>query len=539
MASTTQMQTQPQDPAPAELLKYLPEYEVVICTGCSYAVQPKAISRHLKEIHRVLRSRRRRFDLYVSGLKLRDPHDVEPPSEPGQFPVPYLPVESGFRCREMGCQHMCASTKRMEAHWRNEHGRKGVAQRDYSPTPLQTFFRGNLLRYFTSPDGQIAGLHTPVSLPHSEDVFISEIPPPTPSLNTTDTALLTHYFTTTYQTFVTGPETIPLWQDVIPTLATTQPFLLHGLLACTALHKAYLTHDPALKHQYTLLAYNHQDTALPGFRSATATPTPENCHATLAFSHLLIVYTFASELSISTGRDQPSLFLADTHTNRHHQSEFPIQPLPNWLYFMRGSCCMLQGVMDYILTGPVHALFDAWKYQPREEDDGGRETVLLRHLLSIIPPVGIESALLPLTPGSTASISAAGTAGDLRSHWTPSTIATYTQAARQLNTSFLYLRRQHPATITAWNVLRVWPMVVSLDYINLLAAEHPGALILLAHYCILLKSMERFWYFEGKARVLIVGIQRRLGLGWGGYIGGALECVLGGVDPGVWVQEAS
>ncbi|KAL4867802.1 hypothetical protein BDV12DRAFT_209519, partial [Aspergillus spectabilis] len=521
----------PNDLAPAELLKYLPDYEVVICTACSYAVQPKAVSRHLKEIHRVLRSRRRKFDLYVTGLRLRDPQDVEPPSDPGQFPVPYLPVEPGFRCRVPGCDHMCASTKRMEAHWRHYHGRKGYRHEDYTPTPLQTFFRGNLLRYFTSPDPS-AVLNTPVSLPAIDDTCIPE----TTTLTTTDTSLLTHYFTTTYRTFVTGPETTPLWQSVIPTLATQHGFLLHGLLACTALHKAYLSHGPALKQSYTLLACTHQDVAFPGFRAAIANPTIENSHAILAFSHLLIIYSFASSTTNPDDLDAgSSLFLAESDPDQHgHQYGTPSQLLPNWLYFIRGSCCMLKTVMPHILAGPVHSLIDAWGDRPQEGDDGGRQTVLLRHLLSVIPSI-------PASPyadinGRTATGNGNGTGNvDL---WAPDTIRIYTEAAKHLNTTFLYLRRYAPETITAWNILRVWPMVVSLEYITLLQEQHPGALILLAHYCILLKCLEKYWYFEGKARFLLLSVWKRLHPEWHVYIQGAVECVLGGGDPRVWVREA-
>ncbi|KAL5334991.1 hypothetical protein BJX70DRAFT_391020 [Aspergillus crustosus] len=504
----------PNDPAPADLLKYLPDYGVVICTSCSYAVQPKAISRHLKEIHRVLRSRRRKFDLYVIGLALRDPQDVEPPTLPGQFPVPDLPVEDGFRCRRPGCEHMCVSTKRMEAHWRENHGRKGYLHEDFISAPLQTFFRGNLLRYFTSPDSATAGLGTPVSLSHSgfscTDIHIPENTRSV--LHITDTSLLTHYFTATHHTFITGPETTHLWASVIPTLATQHDFLLHGLLACTALHKAYLSPDADTKRQYTLLAYKHQAIALPEFQLTITNPTEENCHALLAFSHLLIIYSFASS---STDIDDPetqiSPFFQDPNDN-----EPDMQPLPNWLYFIRGSCSMLQSVMRSILAGPGHVLINAWGSRPREENYGGRETVLLRHLLSILPS--------PSLPIST------------EQHiWTDINIQIYTAAAKQLNTTFLYLQHRAPEHITAWNILRVWPMTVSLEYFTLLQQNHPGALILLAHYCILLRRMERYWYFEGKAAALVRLIRRRLGGEWRGWVEGAMESVLAGGDQGGWV----
>ncbi|KAL4749565.1 hypothetical protein BDW72DRAFT_213984 [Aspergillus terricola var. indicus] len=524
MASTT---TYPDDSAPAKLLRYLPEYQVVICTGCHYAVQPTAISRHLKEIHRVLRSRRRKYDQYVAGLRLRDPQDVKPPSEPERFPVPCLPVEPGFRCREPECNHLCVTSKRMKAHWRNNHGRKANPEQDYTSTPLQTFFRGNLLQYFTRPATLVPNRNN-VALSHTH-------------LSHTDTDLLTHYLTTTHRTFITGPETTDVWSNAIPTLAFQHPFLLHGLLACTALHKAYLSKcNPQAAKQYRFLAYSHQALALPEFRAAVEDPTEDNCCAILAFAHLLIIYSFGSSSTGSNDPDSDCLFLTSTAKpklthpqdgNENGTDYGNINALPNWLFFIRGSCSVLSNTMHHIKSGPLHPLIDAWALRPRETED--TYTTLLRHLLSVISSSSFPSQLTP-PPGNTINL------GDDAVHldfWPESVVQIYTTAAKQLNTSFLYLRHYKPTEITAWNVLRVWPVVVSLDFINLLQQEHPGALILLAHYCILLKYMERYWYFEKRAEILIWRIWSRLRNGWRGYIQGAMEGVLGGGDPGFWVEE--
>jgi hypothetical protein len=136
------------DPQPAELLQYLPDYRAVVCVACQYAVQPNAISRHLKEIHRMQRSRRRPFMQYVSHLHLDKPHHVIQ-AKILKFPVPWLPVLDGLQCNDNGCFHLCASTKRMRMHWISDHGRSGQAILDWHSVPLQTFFRGNLLHYFT------------------------------------------------------------------------------------------------------------------------------------------------------------------------------------------------------------------------------------------------------------------------------------------------------------------------------------------------------------------------------------------------------
>lgn len=37
----------------------------------------------------------------------------------------------------------------MKSHWLTSHGGRGQPNINWQPVPLQTFFKGNLLRYFT------------------------------------------------------------------------------------------------------------------------------------------------------------------------------------------------------------------------------------------------------------------------------------------------------------------------------------------------------------------------------------------------------
>jgi Orsellinic acid/F9775 biosynthesis cluster protein D len=137
-------------PEPAQLLQYLPLYKVVICATCKYAIQPQAIARHLKEIHHIHRGHRRPFMQYISALSLSAPQDILK-CKIREFPVPLLPVQDGLVCEGEGCGHLCVSTKRMRTHWLELHGRSGQVFLDWQPVKIQTFFRGNLLRYFTGP----------------------------------------------------------------------------------------------------------------------------------------------------------------------------------------------------------------------------------------------------------------------------------------------------------------------------------------------------------------------------------------------------
>lgn len=136
--------------SPRELLFYNDTYRVVICTACEYAVQPNAIARHLKEIHAIYRHHRRPYIDHVARLPLSDPSEVLG-AIVGEFPVSGLPTISGLQCLSPSCGHLCATVKRMQSHWLASHGTPGCAALDWQSVPLQTFFRGNMLRYFTHP----------------------------------------------------------------------------------------------------------------------------------------------------------------------------------------------------------------------------------------------------------------------------------------------------------------------------------------------------------------------------------------------------
>jgi hypothetical protein len=64
----------------------------------------------------------------------------------------------------------------------------------------------------------------------------------------------------------------------------------------------------------------------------------------------------------------------------------------------------------------------------------------------------------------------------------------------------------------------VWACKVSETYIRMLREQRPPALIILAHYCLLLKQCEDCWFMKHRAAGLIESIQGCLGAEWHIYI---------------------
>jgi hypothetical protein len=74
-------------PLPSQLLHYLLPHQVLICKECRYAIQPSAISRHLKELHRIYHSDRHEFMEYAQSLDLANPRDVILPAGASHVPL--------------------------------------------------------------------------------------------------------------------------------------------------------------------------------------------------------------------------------------------------------------------------------------------------------------------------------------------------------------------------------------------------------------------------------------------------------------------
>ena len=56
----------------------------------------------------------------------------------------------------------------------------------------------------------------------------------------------------------------------------------------------------------------------------------------------------------------------------------------------------------------------------------------------------------------------------------------------------------------------LWAYPLTERFHGDLAAYKPAALVLLAHYCVLLQTVDHFWYLNGLARQLLEDIERNI-----------------------------
>jgi hypothetical protein len=264
-----------------------------------------------------------------------------------------------------------------------------------------------------------------------QDIPFSSIIKPSfySSLSPSDTDLLNHYLTSASHSISTST-TASLWLAHIPPIAQQQPFL-HGILALSALHLSHIS--PTKSPSLIITANTHQSLAMPLFRTAITNVTISNSEAVLAFSHLLVLYSFASESQderlflTSSSPSFPNLNVPVDSV--HVGGEAGEELLPPWLYFLRNGCSLLCTVWEHLESSPVAPLAEMWDIPLLIPS---APTPLLTHLLSI--PASSSSSL---------------------PSWTSHELRLYEQAAHDLVSAFA--SAEVAREFTTWDALRVWP----------------------------------------------------------------------------------
>lgn len=60
----------------------------------------------------------------------------------------------------------------------------------------------------------------------------------------------------------------------------------------------------------------------------------------------------------------------------------------------------------------------------------------------------------------------------------------------------------------------IWPGVISQTFIELVYDRTPEALVVLAHYCVLLKMIDSCWYLKGIGKTMLEAIEEELDEEW-------------------------
>lgn len=274
---------------------------------------------------------------------------------------------------------------------------------------------------------------------------------------------LMHYWTiTTCYGFGDGiPGDVDPWRTDVPILARQFPFLMRGILAVSALHAARSCTDRNVMLQYVRTAAYHQNLALPDYRDTLIDVTRDKAPAVLAFSAIITVYSFAAP------RDEGTLFTGGP---------------PEWFSLHRG-------------VGEVPAHWQPWI------DDSFLFRQLLRQRLKPVDPT--------LNPDDHQLAHLQNMLFNLSSK-DANDIPAYEGALHWLRQAFAH-NYSPDSGLGPRNAVLFWIERTPYAYIELLKLQEPIAMVLLAHWCVLLKRASHIWYFEGLAEQVLEEIKPFIG----------------------------
>lgn len=285
----------------------------------------------------------------------------------------------------------------------------------------------------------------------------------------TDMQLLHHYSTVVYATLSAVFEQREAWRTSVVKVALQYKFFLQGILAFSALHMAHVT--PAQARSYLFIATTHQDAALAEFRRLLGDQvTSETSRPLFLFSCFLAMYAFAL----------PGVEGVFYHA---HSSGGSLDGFLDCVQLVRGTKELLVPWFDVLAKGELGVLLGpTWNGNPVDE---------------MSMPESLPLAQLY-------------TACDIR----PDTARAnpYSSAIHDLHTAFRCTAEPNGSSIIA--IALTWPIVVPKDYLELLKEQEPKAMVILAHYAVLLHEQRSCWIFQHWGRCLIERIAAKLGQGW-------------------------
>lgn len=100
-----------------------------------------------------------------------------------------------------------------------------------------------------------------------------------------------HYCTVTCSSLTFREDARHVWRSVIPTEAYSNRYLMHGILAIAAVHRAYLFPTAAQKEKYIKASAYHLAAGLKEFRELIASPIdPENWQPVFCFAAMITIH---------------------------------------------------------------------------------------------------------------------------------------------------------------------------------------------------------------------------------------------------------
>ncbi|KAL4869875.1 hypothetical protein BDV12DRAFT_167000 [Aspergillus spectabilis] len=291
---------------------------------------------------------------------------------------------------------------------------------------------------------------------------------PQTALGIADLELLHHHMTSTCYSVSRVPTIQALWRDQIPRIGFTMPFLLHSILAVSALHLAHAT--PSKRATYISQAESHHAAGMRAVIPAMQALASDNGPALFLFSALTSIYFCATI---------------------HHATAAPIFSVEGSLSerarLFRGTKAVMDSTTPDLRTGELSPIFlngrhlSAIRRDPKTLQEGQMYIWELKRFIN-------------------------------QEHiYDESLLQIYTETADQLARTLAVIVR--PNILDTANVF-AWLVEASGEYLDLIRHEKPTALIIFAYFCVALQQIEWAWWTDGLSGRLMGQVYAALGEGY-------------------------
>jgi hypothetical protein len=319
-----------------------------------------------------------------------------------------------------------------------------------------------------------------------------------------------------------------LWRINVPQLGLAHEFVMHGIMAFSALHLAYYcstptvaSSSPSRKANYIALALSHHQ---KGLRMATALMphvNTDNCSALYIFTALSSLFAIArSRLCYDTpgpASDSPgtstSIDSALTPAPFPHDNFLLFCPdgIPDWLILFRGTRSVIeasQAALEAGVLGPMFAagarrakLRDASSSASASQPRSAEEEALDELQLCISRTISADNAAAKRDRNSGDGDSSSSSNHDSDS--ASADITVYNAAIAELQKSFAAVYRPAASTTTEMADVFIWLFRITDAYLALLQRRTQPSLAILAFFCPLARRLDGNWWMQGWSSLLM------------------------------------
>ncbi|KAK9847346.1 hypothetical protein MYU51_019555 [Penicillium brevicompactum] len=295
----------------------------------------------------------------------------------------------------------------------------------------------------------------------------SETPPLLdPVLWSRDAELMHHWCTVTADTLAVGPELRHVWRAIIPREGYENRFVMHGVLAMSAMHKAYLV--PSQVDTYLNISAHHQVLGSEGFRAILSNVTSENWRPVFCFAGVFVAYILCLPVRSPNGKLQT-----------------PIFGLLDLISCMAGVQTSVSPFLSLVTPSEFYPTIRGLG-EAISDSAEGKPFPSLKHSLL---PVDTFDALSNLRVFFEAELA-------------PEKRRPYLDAVRKLETAARLVARAGLDTEVGTTLFWVSEVNESIIY-DMRAFEHP-ALTLIAYFAVFMAALEKtFWYVRGWAKAVV------------------------------------